>query len=143
MAVDSVADRTCQIGGLLHIVLTRDASSGSLSEPLFFARRVVSAPGNRFVWFLMQSSAQRGFAALAGVGFLVRTWSLGSESTRVVGDNMSRRGMHPSLMKCNQAENKSSVQAGLSGYESAQRKRFLRSEQEQVSGDSEDNDKAA
>ena len=58
---------------------------------------------------------------------------------------MSRRGMHPSLMKCNQAENKSSVQAGLSGYESAQRKRFLRSEQEQeqVSGDREGNDKAA
>ena len=56
---------------------------------------------------------------------------------------MSRRGMHPSLMKCNQTENKSSVQAGLSGYESAQRKRFLRSEQEQVSGDSEGNDKAA
>lgn len=43
---------------------------------------------------------------------------------------MSRRGMHPSLMKCNQAEAKKPSSTELTGYESAQRKRFLRSEEE-------------
>ena len=43
---------------------------------------------------------------------------------------MSRRGMHPSLMKCNQTEAKKPSNTELTGYESAQRKRFLRSEEE-------------
>ena len=38
--------------------------------------------------------------------------------------------MHPSLMKCNQSEAKKPSETELSGYESAQRKRFLRSEEE-------------
>ena len=52
---------------------------------------------------------------------------------------MSRRGMHPSLMKCNQPEDqqRKAENQELSGYESAQRKRFLRSEQQDSTGEKE------
>ena len=50
---------------------------------------------------------------------------------------MSRRGMHPSLMKCNQTEAKKPSSTELSGYESAQRKRFLRSEEDVPDADDE------
>ena len=49
---------------------------------------------------------------------------------RINGGKVSRRGMHPSLMKCNQTEAKKPSNTELTGYESAQRKRFLRSEEE-------------
>lgn len=45
--------------------------------------------------------------------------------------------MHPSLMKCNQVEAKKLSKTELSGYESAQRKRFLRSEEEVPAADDE------
>jgi len=45
--------------------------------------------------------------------------------------------MHPSLMKCNQTEPKKPSSTELSGYESAQRKRFLRSEEEVPDADDE------
>ena len=47
---------------------------------------------------------------------------------------MSRRGIHPLLMGLDKPERKSIVkkQAELTGYESAQRKRFLRSEAEET-----------
>ena len=45
--------------------------------------------------------------------------------------------MHPSLMKCNQSEAKKPSKTELSGYESAQRKRFLRSEEEAPAADDE------
>ena len=46
---------------------------------------------------------------------------------------MSRRGIHPLLMGLDKTKRKSieKKQVELSGYESAQRKRFLRSEAEQ------------
>ena len=46
---------------------------------------------------------------------------------------MSRRGMHPLLMGNHKPERKKAdqKQADLTGYESAQRKRFLRTEQEE------------
>ena len=46
---------------------------------------------------------------------------------------MSRRGMHPLLMGNHKPEEKKAdqKQPDLTGYESAQRKRFLRTEQEE------------
>ena len=45
--------------------------------------------------------------------------------------------MHPSLMKCNQSDDQQARSQELTGYESAQRKRFLRSEQDELSTDKE------
>lgn len=47
---------------------------------------------------------------------------------------MSRRGIHPALMKCNQRVDETAETKELTGYESAQRKRFLRAEQEERDG---------
>ena len=50
---------------------------------------------------------------------------------------MSRRGIHPLLMGLDKPKNKpiENKQAALTGYESAQRKRFLRAEAEECKQD--------
>lgn len=55
-----------------------------------------------------------------------------SDATTV--NPMSRRGIHPALMKCNQRDDETAETKELTGYESAQRKRFLRAEQEELDG---------
>ena len=45
--------------------------------------------------------------------------------------------MHPSLMKCNRPESEKASSVELTGYESAQRKRYLRSEQESPGSEGE------